>query len=308
MSNLAQNETYKELRAQRDTARDRLAHLRNLVQNVIGAERRRADLAEQHANDAIAHAEDMQRSRDACRTALANQIQQLATCQAALAIAQGAAAPGGIPPAAGGTRKTTRRRRRRAAAQKGGSHDGPEMQARFSDRERRACLDQLDRTRARLIRANNRIAALRAAVATGNQNIATLQARYDECEAHRDAQRQTLRVWAQRIGELQKQKRLLGIRLLRFREAGDGGGGGGSAGALNGGGRRTRRRNRRRKRHQRKTRRGGDSPLHIRRRLLALAARIKKWKNERQRHKDAKAKEEAEKKASSFGAIPEGIN
>ena len=102
MSNLAQNETYKELRAQRDTARDRLAHLRNLVQNVIGAERRRADLAEQHANDAIAHAEDMQRSRDACRTALANQIQQLATCQAALAIAQGAAAPGGIPPAAGG--------------------------------------------------------------------------------------------------------------------------------------------------------------------------------------------------------------
>ena len=146
---------------------------------------------------------------------------------------------------------------------KGGSHDGPEMQARFSDRERRACLDQLDRTRARLIRANNRIAALRAAVATGNQNIATLQARYDECEAHLDAQRQTLRVWAQRIGELQKQKRLLGIRLLRFREAGDGGGsggGGGSAGALNGGGRRTRRRNRRRKRHQRRTRRGGDSP------------------------------------------------
>ena len=113
MSNLAQNETYEELRAQRDTARDQLAHLRNLVQNVIGAERRRADLAEQHANDAIDRAEDMQRSRDACRTALANQVQQLATCQAALAIAQGANAPGGIPPAAGGKRKTTRRRRGR---------------------------------------------------------------------------------------------------------------------------------------------------------------------------------------------------
>ena len=213
----------------------------------------------------------------------------------------------------GGRRRTRRRRKRGVHAslpQKGGSHDGPEMQARFSDRERRACLDQLDRTRARLIRANNRIATLRAAVATRNQNIATLQARYDECEAHLDAQRQTLRVWAQRIGELQKQKRLLGIRLLRFREAGGGGGGGGgggSTGALNGGGRRTRRRNRRRN-SQRRTRRGGNSPLHIRRRLLALAARIKKWKNERQRHKDAKAKAEAEKKRSAFGAIPEGIN
>ena len=73
-----------------------------------------------------------------------------------------------------------------------------------------------------------------------------------------------------------------------------------------GGLRRTRRR--RRKRRQRRTRRGGDSPLHIRRRLLALAARIKKWKNERKRHKDAKAKAEAEKKRSAFGAIPEGIN
>ena len=83
-----------------------------------------------------------------------------------------------------------------------------------------------------------------------------------------------------------------------------------------GGRRRTRRR--RRKRRQRRTRRGGDSPLHIRRRLKNIAERSNllrslgrkyvSWKNERQRHKDAKVLAKSEMERSHFGKIPKGTN
>jgi len=79
-----------------------------------------------------------------------------------------------------------------------------------------------------------------------------------------------------------------------------------------GGRRKTRRKRRqrrtRRKRRKRRTRKNGGSPLHIRRRLLALAAKLKRLKNKRKRHKDAKALAEYEKKRSAFGKIPKGTN
>jgi len=66
-----------------------------------------------------------------------------------------------------------------------------------------------------------------------------------------------------------------------------------------GGRRRTRRR--RRKRRQRRTRRGGDSPLHIRRRLLALSTRIRQLKRRLwDKHRKARAKAKATANESAF--------
>jgi hypothetical protein len=83
-----------------------------------------------------------------------------------------------------------------------------------------------------------------------------------------------------------------------------------------GGRRKTRRR--RKKRRKRKTRSGGNSPLHIRRRLKNIAERSNllrslgrkyvSWKNERQRHKDAKVLAKSEMERSHFGKIPKGTN
>ena len=213
----------------------------------------------------------------------------------------------------GGRRRTRRRRKRgvpTSLSQKGGGDSGPEMHLYTCQQELAACREQLDGAR---------------------QAIATQQAALDEKDREIEEVLETLQLADDAL--LRREQELRELRSAVAAAAGGAGGRGyvwrcphcgdyedaevcqtcGSARpASTGGGRhtkkrRTRRRNRRRN-SQRRTRRGGDSPLHIRRRLLALAARIKKWKNERKRHKDAKAKAEAEKKRSAFGAIPEGIN
>ena len=222
---------------------------------------------------------------------------------------------GSARPASTGGGRHTKKRRTRRRSRKGGAHDGPAMQAHFARQQLDKCIAKLGDTRDRLRRARNHIAQQAARLDAYAQRLNALQARHDECEAHRNAQRQTLLNWAQRIEKLQKDKRLLGIRLLRLRDnpgggAGGGGAGGGGAGGvgLNGGGRHTKKRKnrrktrrRRRKRRQRRTRRGGDSPLHIRRRLLALSTRIRQLKRRLwDKHRKARAKAKATAKESAF--------